>query len=326
MENFTEDNVERLKDNLIHHSYSQKNRELANDLDEGQHYAGHLRKLQFERERKAVMASRQGELSLNRTTTEERASYCTESTDEPELSINEVLASCTRSKILRDGDKHHREYFDEFFEHFVDHYIPAILLCPPTTCSRIILYFHANAEDIGLTYAMCKEINRKMDVGKYDQCYFLLIEYPGYSLYQGTSSEEAVLDDTEHVWNFVTKVLNFHPKEIFVMGRSIGSGPSIHLCHQVECGGLIVISPFTSIKDAVGHNFGFIGSSLVKQRFDNLSKIKEVKCPCLFIHGKDDSLIPYQQSHNLYRTICLSRPMQKACGGSYLQWNDTSLL
>lgn len=142
----------------------------------------------------------------------------------------------------------------------------------------------------------------------------LIVEYPGYSLYQGESSEEAVLEDTDHVWLFVTRVLNFHPKEVFVIGRSIGSGPSVHLCHNYECGGMTLISPFTSLKDAANHNFGMIGSSLIKQRFDNLSKMPKLQCPALMIHGKDDLLIPFQQSHALYRkfvsfkTVAPSQP------------------
>ena len=129
------------------------------------------------------------------------------------------------------------------------------------------------------------------------------MEYPGYGIYDGVSSEHAILDDTDHVWRFATRVLNFHPKEIFIIGRSIGSGASVHLCHNYECGAMTLISPFTSLKDAANFNFGFIGSSLIKQRFDNLTKMAKIKCPVLLIHGKDDVLIPYKHSHDLYRKI-----------------------
>ena len=71
---------------------------------------------------------------------------------------------------------------------------------------------------------------------------------------------------------------------------------------------MVLISPFTSIKDAAKHTFGSIGSSIIKQRFDNLGKIESVKCPCLFIHGKEDSLIPYEHSKTLY-TKC-NRPAE----------------
>lgn len=84
------------------------------------------------------------------------------------------------------------------------------------------------------------------------------------------------------------------------MGRSIGSGPATHFASQHPCGALVLISPFTSLKCVAKYNFGSIASSLVNQRFDNESKIIDVQCPCLFIHGKEDSLIPFEHSKTLY--------------------------
>jgi abhydrolase domain-containing protein 17 len=108
------------------------------------------------------------------------------------------------------------------------------------------------------------------------------------------------LNDLEPIWLFVTKVMNFQPKDILVMGRSIGSGPACHFATMFECGALALISPFTSIKAVAEHNFGSIAARLLSQRFDNLSKIDKIRCPCLFIHGKEDTLIPYQHSKELY--------------------------
>lgn len=67
---------------------------------------------------------------------------------------------------------------------------------------------------------------------------------------------------------------------------------------------LILISPFTSIKDVVNNLFGPIGSVLVKQRFENLKKIEHVRCPTLLIHGKKDDVIPSLHSEALYSKSC----------------------
>lgn len=127
------------------------------------------------------------------------------------------------------------------------------------------------------------------------------MEYPGYGVYPGEPTEEGVFRDIEPVHQFVTKVLGFSDEDVIVMGRSIGSGPSIEYCTRYPAGGLITISPFTSILDAANFNFGILAKSLLKQRFDNLSKIEHIKVPCLFIHGKDDKVVPSSQSEQLYK-------------------------
>ena len=106
--------------------------------------------------------------------------------------------------------------------------------------------------------------------------------------------------DIDPVWNFVTKVINFLPQDVLIMGRSIGTGAATVLASTHPCGALVLISPFTSLKSVVKYNFGGIASSLVTQRFDNQTRMVNIKCPCLFIHGKEDLLIPFDHSKTLY--------------------------
>ena len=65
-------------------------------------------------------------------------------------------------------------------------------------------------------------------------------------------------------------------------------------------GALVLISPFTSIKDVVKFNYGGLASGMLKERFSNKQRILDVNCPVLFIHGKEDKLIPFKASKSLY--------------------------
>lgn len=139
----------------------------------------------------------------------------------------------------------------------------------------------------------------------------------------------------------MTQVLKFKPKDIVVIGRSIGTGPSLDLCTRVEPSMLCLISPFTSIKDVTKNNYGSIASGFLKERFNNREKIKDVKCPVLFVHGKEDSLITYTDSKELYDlcdqpaeilifknmthqhfdvTECVSLPIRKFYEKLYVDW------
>lgn len=63
--------------------------------------------------------------------------------------------------------------------------------------------------------------------------------------------------------------------------------------------------PYTSIRRVVKDLVGYFAQYLVAERFVNIEKITQTKCPTLFIHGKKDSLIPYQHSVDL----------MNSCGG-----------
>lgn len=57
------------------------------------------------------------------------------------------------------------------------------------------------------------------------------MEYRGYGMYKKKSaSEKKIYKDAEYICKFVIKELKFKPKNINVIGRSLGSSIAIHLC------------------------------------------------------------------------------------------------
>lgn len=92
------------------------------------------------------------------------------------------------------------------------------------------------------------------------------------------------------------------------MGRSLGSGPAVHVASLRNPANLILLSPFTSIGDITRRYVGkLISWVLAKNRFVNIKKIGQVECPILFLHGMKDSLIPPSHSDILCRAARLSR-------------------
>lgn len=68
------------------------------------------------------------------------------------------------------------------------------------------------------------------------------------------------------MFDFLTKVLEIPSSQIFVFGRSIGSGPSSYLSSIRELGGLVLMSPFTSVKSVAKNLVGFM-SFLISDRY-----------------------------------------------------------
>lgn len=79
--------------------------------------------------------------------------------------------------------------------------------------------------------------------------------------------------------------MKYDSKDIVLFGRSMGSGPSCMLGSTSKPSSLILLSPYTSLKNAVKSLLGSIPSVIVKDRFINHEVIKKVTCPILIVHG-----------------------------------------
>ncbi len=150
-----------------------------------------------------------------------------------------------------------------------------------------ILFSHGNAEDIGLAQTFFEEL--------YESGFSVLAyDYRGYGTSDGNPSEENAYEDAESAYRYLTESLNVPAEKIIIHGRSLGGAVSIDLASKQKCGGLIVESSFVSaFRVMTGYKiFPF-------DKFESISKIKDVNCPILFIHGKKDTLIPFWHTEKL---------------------------
>jgi pimeloyl-ACP methyl ester carboxylesterase len=170
------------------------------------------------------------------------------------------------------------------------------LRCPKET-TKMLIYFHGNAEDLGRTKCFMKMIQAKLDV------HIIVVEYPGYGVYEGDVNEDKVFSDAKRVIEFVKNVLFWNTKDVIVMGRSIGSGPACYLASTYKIGALVLISPYTSIRGVVKYMFGRLSQYLIKERFRNYEMMGKVKCPTFILHGEQDRVIPIEHSRTL-SSIC----------------------
>ena len=172
-----------------------------------------------------------------------------------------------------------------------NYYIPCLFLKNKISqnSKNFIIFFHGNAEDIFLSRAMASGLLEKINMN------IIVVEYPGYSIYKGEPEADKILKNTWIVYDFVKKTFKLEDKNIFVFGRSIGSGPAVYLASVRKPNALLLVSSFTSIRAVAGNLVGPL-KYLLKDRFFSIEYIKNVKCPVFFIHGKSDPLIPYKET------------------------------
>lgn len=151
------------------------------------------------------------------------------------------------------------------------------------------MYFHGNAEDIGLSYEMLDHLRQSLKVN------ILAVEYPSYGIYKDSDgcNSEKITNDAVLVYHYVMQETGIKEKDILLFGRSMGSGPATYIAAHHNPGALILMSPYTSIKNVVKNKVGFL-SFLVAEHFDNLKLMPKVMCPTFIVHGQKDTLIPFE--------------------------------
>jgi len=174
---------------------------------------------------------------------------------------------------------------------------------PAPKAATVILFFHANAEDLGMSFAVLKHMRDQFKVN------VLAVEYPGYGLlHDMVASEDGVYEVALTAFRFLVDEVNVRYSQIILFGRSLGSGPAVYLAAQYPVGGLILVSAFCSIKGAVQSIAGRLVAMTWKERFPNNKIIANVSCSTLFIHGECDGLIPAEHSLRLFKR-CRARKL-----------------
>ena len=151
-----------------------------------------------------------------------------------------------------------------------------------------ILFSHGNAEDIG-------EMDLQIEAFQKIGFAVLVYDYRGYGTSDGKPSELKAYEDAKIAYKYLTDELKIAPEKIIIHGRSLGGAVAIDLASRKNCGGLIVESSFVSAFRVLTKY-----KIIPFDKFQSLDKIKSIKCPTLFIHGRKDRVIEFWHSEKLF--------------------------
>jgi abhydrolase domain-containing protein 17 len=150
---------------------------------------------------------------------------------------------------------------------------------PNPSARFTLLVSHGNAEDLGDDRYWLEDLRRAgFSVFAYD--------YQGYGTSEGKASEKGAYDDENAAYDYLTASLKIAPDHIIIFGRSVGSGPAVHLAARRPAAGLILQSPFVSAFRVLTRV-----PLLPFDKFPNHKEIHRVHCPILIIHGTQDNVI-----------------------------------
>ena len=165
--------------------------------------------------------------------------------------------------------------------------ISAIYLAEPSA-RFTLLVSHGNAEDLSDVHYWLEDLRKAgFNVLAYD--------YQGYGTSEGKPSEKNAYQDEEAAYDYLVASMKIPPDRIIIFGRSVGTGPAVHLAARKPAAGLILQSPFLSAFRVV-----IPIPILPFDKFPNYKDIRRVHCPVLIMHGTADKIIGFWHGAKLY--------------------------
>ena len=117
---------------------------------------------------------------------------------------------------------------------------------------------------------------------------------------KGKPTELGLYEDARSVLNWL-KNKNIREDQIIIYGESLGTGVSVEVAQNKNFAGIILESPFTSMVDAGKHYYFYLPVSLLlKDRYETIKKLKNIKIPILVMHGENDKIVPFQMGKKVF--------------------------
>lgn len=164
----------------------------------------------------------------------------------------------------------------------------AVLHLPNPNAKFTLWFFHGNAESLG-------DLEPFLRVLRAAGFSVFAFDYPGYGLSTGEPDEKSVYASARAARKYLREVAKVPPEQTILYGRSLGGGPAVQMATEERNAGLVVQSTFMSAFRVVTR-----WRLLPFDPYQNLSKIDDIGCPLLVMHGRADEVIAFRHGEKLF--------------------------
>jgi len=163
----------------------------------------------------------------------------------------------------------------------------------------LCIFSHGNAEDLCTSgpYSQWLADEFNMNVVSYD--------YKGYGNSEaGLTSEDNMNEAIESVFDLAVTRMRVPKKGIVLLGKSIGTGPTVFLAsrgHNIA--GIVLVSPIASgarVMAGSSHIPGKLLQSVDGIFMPSIQRIVNVEVPVCIIHGEQDTIVDIQNAKALH--------------------------
>lgn len=126
--------------------------------------------------------------------------------------------------------------------------------------------------------------------------------YRGYSPSTGTASARALIDDSQLVYDAAVERLK--PARVIGVGFSIGTGVAAQLSAIREIAGLVLVTPFDSLKAVAQAMFPWLPiGAFFNQEIDCAGPLSRVQVPVALISAERDEIVPAERTDALRESV-----------------------
>ncbi|MFZ9027994.1 MAG: alpha/beta hydrolase [Crocinitomicaceae bacterium] len=169
------------------------------------------------------------------------------------------------------------------------------------TTDTLIVYFHGQSKHMDHYFGRASLLAHVG--GKYNYN-VLMMDYRGYGMSEGTSTEQGLFEDADAVIDWI-KGRGADPQKTVFYGYSLGAIPSIDRTayrSDFQPAKLIIEAPLASVEYLV-HASTVIQVDpdfVTNLDFENAEKIKDVDEPLLWMHGVEDTYVAIENGEIIY--------------------------
>ena len=157
---------------------------------------------------------------------------------------------------------------------------------------KTVIYHGGNAEDLA---GHCDVLFQGLEVNA------LLVNYRGYGQSEGVPGEAAMVADAIAIFDLFSEEQNVSPENIYLMGRSLGSGVAVQVAAaRPQAAGIILVTPYESIAAIAKFQYPWLPiERLLRHPFRSIDHAPNIKMPALILLAEFDEVIPVESGQKL---------------------------
>jgi len=170
----------------------------------------------------------------------------------------------------------------------------------------VVLFSHGNADDLRCIQSYCTWLAENLNAR------VIAYDPPGYGFSSAVATSELNMNSAINVvYQYLRVVLNQRSENIVLMGKSLGSVPTIDLASRVlePLQGIILVSPLASGSRVLlsQKSLAYVPEWLTVQMdccfAPSVYKMGAISSPVLFIHGLADHVVSVDNTYALSKAL-----------------------
>jgi fermentation-respiration switch protein FrsA (DUF1100 family) len=174
-----------------------------------------------------------------------------------------------------------------------------------------VLYLHGNAANVAtrLNILHCERL-RALGLN------VIAAEYRGFGGMAGVPTEAGVNRDAHSGYDYLRRELHADPRRLIVYGWSLGSAVAVDLTAGVDEAAVILEGAPASLVAIGARRYPYFPIRLIiRNPFDAIKKVDRIRAPLLFLHSREDAIIPFEEGRRLFDAAPSPKQFVEVTGG-----------